>query len=127
MEGVADLLFSLSKLVGGWVGRRTEKKRGFATLGYLLTAAGTGALALAQSAAALISFRAAAWFGRGFRSPLRDFARRRGGSRALRQGLRRRTRRGHAGGGGRAPARGAAPVLTSGRDLRHSPESRPLP
>jgi MFS family permease len=73
MEGLADLLFSLSKLAGGWVGHHTEKKRGFATLGYLVTALGTGAIALTQSLATLVSVRAAAWLGRGFRSPLRDF------------------------------------------------------
>jgi MFS family permease len=73
MEGLADFLFSLSKLAGGWVGHHTEKKRGFATLGYLLTALGTGAIALTQSLAALVSVRSAAWLGRGFRSPLRDF------------------------------------------------------
>src|SRR5690606_6825353 len=33
----------------------------------------TGAIALTQSLAALVSVRSAAWFGRGFRSPLRDF------------------------------------------------------
>jgi MFS family permease len=73
MEGLADLLFSLSKLAGGWVGHHTDKKRGFATLGYLVTALGTGAIALTQSLAALVSMRSAAWLGRGFRSPLRDF------------------------------------------------------
>jgi len=73
MEGFADLLFSLSKLAGGWVGHHSEKKRVPATLGYLLTALGTGAIALSQSLAALASFRSAAWLGRGFRSPLRDF------------------------------------------------------
>lgn len=73
MEGLADLLFSLSKLAGGWVGHYVEKKRGLATLGYLVTALGVGAIALTQSLAALVSARSAAWLGRGFRSPLRDF------------------------------------------------------
>lgn len=73
MEGFADLLFSLSKLAGGWVGHHSQRKRGFATLGYFTTAIGTMALALTQSLAALVSVRSAAWFGRGFRSPLRDF------------------------------------------------------
>jgi MFS family permease len=73
MEGLADLCFSVSKLAGGWVGHHREDKRGFATLGYLVTALGTGAIAVTQSVAALISVRSAAWFGRGFRSPLRDF------------------------------------------------------
>jgi hypothetical protein len=52
---------------------RHRKKRGFATLGYLVTALGTGAIALTQGLAALVSARSAAWLGRGFRSPLRDF------------------------------------------------------
>jgi MFS family permease len=73
MEGLADLLFSTSKLVGGLVGHRVEKKRPWATLGYLTTTVGTGALALARSVTWLIPLRAVAWFGRGFRSPLRDF------------------------------------------------------
>ncbi len=73
MEGFADLAFSLSKLAGGWVGHHTHKKRAFGTLGYALTLIGTGAIAVTQGAAALVSLRSAAWFGRGFRSPLRDF------------------------------------------------------
>lgn len=73
IEGLADLVFSLAKLAGGWVGHHTEKKRGLASLAYTLTALGTGAMALTQSLAALVSARSAAWLGRGFRSPLRDF------------------------------------------------------
>lgn len=73
MEGIADLAFSLSKLVGGWVGHRTDRKRPLATFGYVVTAAGTVAIAFTQSLAALVSVRSAAWLGRGFRSPLRDF------------------------------------------------------
>jgi MFS family permease len=73
MEGLADLLFSVSKLAGGWAGHRSEKKRVLGTLGYLATALCTGAMALTQIFSALLSLRAAAWVGRGFRSPLRDF------------------------------------------------------
>jgi MFS family permease len=73
MEGLADLLFSLSKLAGGYIGHRVERKRPWGAAGYLATALGTGALAFANSAVALVSLRAVAWFGRGFRSPLRDF------------------------------------------------------
>ena len=73
MEGLADLLFSLAKLAGGFVGHRVRHKRPWATLGYLTTALGTGALALVRSVAGLIPLRALAWLGRGFRSPLRDF------------------------------------------------------
>jgi MFS family permease len=73
MEGFADLLFSGSKLLGGWVGHHTDKKRVWGTLGYFATMTGTVAIALVQTLAALVTLRGIAWFGRGFRSPLRDF------------------------------------------------------
>jgi MFS family permease len=73
MEGAADLAFSLSKLAGGAVGHRVVRKRPWAAGGYLLTALGTGMLALVHGVAAIVSLRTVAWFGRGFRSPLRDF------------------------------------------------------
>jgi MFS family permease len=73
MEGAADLAFSLSKLAGGAVGHRVEKKRPWAAGGYLLTTLGTGLIALVQAFAAVVTLRTFAWFGRGFRSPLRDF------------------------------------------------------
>lgn len=73
IEGAADLAFSLSKLAGGAVGHRARRKRPWATAGYLATTLGTGALALVQGLTAMLSFRTLAWFGRGFRSPLRDF------------------------------------------------------
>ncbi len=73
MEGAADLAFSLSKLAGGAVGHRVKRKRPWMTAGYLVTTIGTGLIALAQAFAAVASLRTAAWFGRGFRSPLRDF------------------------------------------------------
>jgi MFS family permease len=73
MEGAADLAFSLSKLAGGAVGHKVKRKRPWATAGYLATTLGTGAIALVQAFAAVMTFRTIAWFGRGFRSPLRDF------------------------------------------------------
>jgi MFS family permease len=73
IEGAADLAFSLSKLAGGAVGHRVERKRPWAAAGYLLTTLGTGLIALVQGLAAVLSLRTVAWFGRGFRSPLRDF------------------------------------------------------
>src|SRR5438093_11832237 len=73
IEGLADLLFSLSKLAGGWVGHHTERKRNLASFGYLATALGTSAMAITSTLAGLVSARGAAWLGRGFRSPLRDF------------------------------------------------------
>ncbi len=73
MEGAADLAFSLSKLAGGAIGHRVENKRPWATAGYFLTMVGTGAIALVKAFGAVATFRTIAWFGRGFRSPLRDF------------------------------------------------------
>lgn len=73
MEGVAELLLSLSKLAGGVVGHRTRFKRRWGTAGYVATTLGTGAMALVRSVGALVCLRGSAWFGRGFRSPLRDF------------------------------------------------------
>jgi MFS family permease len=46
MEGAADLAFSLSKLAGGAVGHRLERKRPWAAGGYLLTTIGTRMIAL---------------------------------------------------------------------------------
>ena len=73
MEGAADLAFSLSKLAGGAVGHRVQRKRPWAAGGYLLTTVGTGMLALVHGIVPIMSLRTVAWFGRGFRSPLRDF------------------------------------------------------
>lgn len=73
MEGLADFVFALSKLAGGVVGHHVERKRHWATAGYLTTAFGTTAMAFVRSSAGLSGLRAGAWFGRGFRAPLRDF------------------------------------------------------
>ncbi len=73
IEGVADLLVSLAKLAGGVAGHRLPRKKPLVALGYLVTAAATSAMALAQGVASLVSLRTIAWTGRGFRSPLRDF------------------------------------------------------
>lgn len=73
VEGFADLVYSLSKLGGGILGHRVKKKRPLVALGYLITMLGTGSMAFVHTAVGLVSLRAAAWIGRGFRSPLRDF------------------------------------------------------
>jgi hypothetical protein len=73
MEGLADLLVSLSKLAGGWFGHRVTHKRPWTALGYLVTALGVSAMGLVRSAAGLAACRTVAWAGRGFRSPLRDY------------------------------------------------------
>lgn len=73
IEGVADLLVSLSKLAGGVVGHHVQHKRPLASLGYLTTAVATWCLALVEGLASLVSLRGVAWIGRGFRGPLRDY------------------------------------------------------
>jgi len=73
MEGIADFLVSISKLAGGAVGHRVRRKKPWATLGYLVTVLATGAMALVNGLGALVSLRGSAWFGRGFRGPLRDY------------------------------------------------------
>lgn len=73
MEGLADLLMSVSKLGGGVLGQHMERKRPYASLGYLVTAAATAAMGIPSGLAALVSLRSVAWVGRGFRSPLRDY------------------------------------------------------
>ena len=73
IEGVANFLVSISKLAGGFVGHHVERKRPWASLGYLVTTLGTWGIAFVGSLAAVLTLRGAAWVGRGFRSPLRDF------------------------------------------------------
>jgi len=73
MEGVADLLFSMSKLAGGIVGHRLHRKKAVGAFAYAVTAAGVAMMGLARSASSLVALRGVAWLGRGFRSPLRDY------------------------------------------------------
>lgn len=72
VEGFADLVYSLAKLAGGVIGQKLERKKPVVAAGYALTMAGTSAIALVHGAAAIVGLRAAAWIGRGVRSPLRD-------------------------------------------------------
>lgn len=73
MEGLADFLVSLAKLGGGVLGHHVTHKRPWAALGYLVTTLCIGAMGFVQSLPALGGLRTAAWAGRGFRGPLRDY------------------------------------------------------
>jgi MFS family permease len=73
IEGVADFLVSVSKLGGGYLGHHVRHKRPWASLGYLVTTLGTWGIAFTANLAAVLTLRSAAWVGRGFRSPLRDY------------------------------------------------------
>ncbi len=72
-EGLADFPVSLAKLGGGVVGHHARSKRPWAVAGYLVTTLCIGAMGFAQSLAALVGLRTAAWTGRGLRGPLRDY------------------------------------------------------
>ena len=63
IEGVADFLVSLSKLVGGLLGHVVRRKQALVAVGYLITAAATGALGLVRSVPALVALRSLAWIG----------------------------------------------------------------
>jgi MFS family permease len=73
IEGVADFLVSLSKLGGGVLGHHVAQKRPWASLGYLITALATWAMAFMSSVSGFLTLRSIAWIGRGFRGPLRDY------------------------------------------------------
>jgi MFS family permease len=73
IEGVADFFVSLSKLAGGYLGHRVQRKKPWASLGYLVTTLATASIALVGTLGAIVSLRTTAWVGRGFRSPLRDY------------------------------------------------------
>jgi MFS family permease len=59
MEGAADFAYSLSKLAGGVLGQRIERKRDVTAMGYGLTAVCTSAIALVTTAPAIGALRIA--------------------------------------------------------------------
>lgn len=72
IEGVATLLMSLGKLYGGSVGDRLRERKWLTGGGYLLTTLGIASYAVAGAWWHILAGRGVAWFGRGFRGPLRD-------------------------------------------------------
>jgi len=72
IEGVADFVMAVGKLYGGAIGDRLEKKKWATGGGYMLTWAGIGTYALAGAWWHILIGRSVAWFGRGYRGPLRD-------------------------------------------------------
>jgi len=73
IEGVADFLNSMAKLGGGYLGQRLSRKKSITACGYLITALSTAALSWGRGFWAFLTLRSAAWIGRGYRAPLRDF------------------------------------------------------
>ncbi len=72
IEGSADLLSSVAKLWAGAVGDRLRQRRFWCSAGYLVTTLSKVSFALATAWWHILIGRVLAWFGRGFRSPLRD-------------------------------------------------------
>lgn len=72
IEGVADAMSSMVKLGAGWLSDRIGRRKPIAVAGYALTGLTTGLFALATAWWHVLLARAAGWFGRGIRGPVRD-------------------------------------------------------
>ena len=71
IEGIADGLSSFTKLAAGHFTDRLKHRKPLALFGYAFTAFSTASFALATHAYHVLFGRAAAWLGRGVRSPAR--------------------------------------------------------
>jgi MFS family permease len=71
IEGVSDVLSSFAKMGSGYYTDKRPRRKFVAVLGYLVTAFGTAAIGLATTAWQVLLARAAAWLGRGVRTPIR--------------------------------------------------------
>ncbi len=69
IEGAADGLSSVAKLVSGHFTDRMKRRKPLVAAGYVVTAVATGALAFAASATHVLFARVTAWLGRGARTP----------------------------------------------------------
>jgi MFS family permease len=69
IEGVADGLSSFTKLAAGHYTDRLKHRKPLAVFGYMFTALATASFAFATQAYHVLFGRAAAWLGRGVRSP----------------------------------------------------------
>ena len=69
IEGIADGLSSFAKLASGHFTDRLKRRKPLAVLGYAFTALATASFAFATHAYQVLFGRAAAWLGRGVRSP----------------------------------------------------------
>jgi len=69
IEGIADGLSSFAKLASGHFTDRLKRRKPLAVFGYAFTALATASFALATHAHHVLLARAAAWLGRGVRSP----------------------------------------------------------
>ena len=72
IEGSADGLSAIAKLLGGVATDRVRRRKPLASIGYLVTGLGTAAIGLCANAWQVMLCRVVAWIGRGSRSPARD-------------------------------------------------------
>jgi MFS family permease len=72
IEGIADSISSFVRLGGGWLSDRFGHRKAMTVGGYLLTGASNGLFSLAYGWPLILAARALGWFGRGFRSPLKN-------------------------------------------------------
>src|SRR5713226_7203409 len=71
IEGIADGLSSFTKLAAGHYTDNLKHRKPLAVFGYAFTAFATASFAFATHAYHVLFARAAAWLGRGVRSPTR--------------------------------------------------------
>ena len=69
IEGISDGLSSFTKLTAGYYTDRLKRRKPLVLMGYAFTAVATASFGLATHAIHVLFGRAAAWFGRGVRSP----------------------------------------------------------
>ena len=72
IEGVADAVASLTKMVSGFVASKVGHRKLLVLIGYGMTPAGQVLIALAAGWPLLLLGRVVSWFGKGLRGPLRD-------------------------------------------------------
>lgn len=71
IEGVSDGLSSFAKMVSGFYTDKLTRRKPIAVAGYIGTAVATACFAFASNAWQVLFARAAGWFSRGFRTPVR--------------------------------------------------------
>jgi MFS family permease len=71
IEGISDGLSSFAKLGSGFYADSLPRRKPIAFAGYLVTAVATASFGLATAAWQVLIARAAAWLGRGVRTPVR--------------------------------------------------------
>ncbi|HEX3717195.1 MAG TPA: MFS transporter [Verrucomicrobiae bacterium] len=71
IEGISDGLSSVAKMASGVYTDKLQRRKPIAVIGYVVTALGTASFGFATNAWHVLSARAAAWLGRGVRTPVR--------------------------------------------------------